>query len=75
MTGKLVLKMILVLRYFWNRGLRKLIPAEIYLQGLTLEQQGLSCHYYYLCYYCFALMSVMGWTNDRMSRSSQWVAR
>lgn len=27
-TGKLVLKMILVLRYFWNRDIRKLIPVE-----------------------------------------------
>lgn len=27
-TGKLVLKMILVLRYFLNRDIRKLIPVE-----------------------------------------------
>lgn len=40
-TGKLVLKMILVLRYFLNRDIRKLIPfeyifADIILAGFKL---------------------------------------
>ena len=36
-AGRLVFKMMLVLRYFWNGSLKMLTPVEIQLQALMLE--------------------------------------